>query len=153
VIGSALKESNEAMHVSKRNHPRRAIVALGANLPHEGLAGADLLEAAVRGIEGGGVAGTRGGGVGGGPAWPASDQPDYVNSVVEIDPGGRTPAQLLALLMRIEQAFGRVRGAPNAARTLDLDIIDFGGLVHEEEGLAIPHPRAHERAFVLAPLA
>jgi 2-amino-4-hydroxy-6-hydroxymethyldihydropteridine diphosphokinase len=141
------------MSAFSQDRAASAIVALGANLPHEGLAGAALLAEAVRAIEETGIAVKRRSGAWESPAWPPSNQPNYVNAVIEIDPGRRTAAELLALLMNIERAFGRERGERNAARTLDLDIIDFGGMVLEEEGLALPHPRAHERPFVLAPLA
>ena len=141
------------MSAFSRDRGASAIVALGANLPHKGLAGAALLAEAVRAIEAAGIAVKRRSGVWESPAWPPSDQPNYVNAVIEIESGRRTAAELLALLMNIERAFGRERGERNAARTLDLDIIDFGGLALEEEGVVLPHPRAHERAFVLAPLA
>lgn len=83
---------------------------------------------------------------------PVSDQPDYVNGVALLA-GGADPAALLAALHRIEAAFGRVRGEPNAARPLDLDLIAMDSLVRALPGPVLPHPRAHERAFVLAPLA
>ena len=82
---------------------------------------------------------------------PASDQPDYVNGVVRLS-GRADPAELLAGLQAIEQAGGRVRGALNAARTLDLDIIDIDGMVRAAPDPLLPHPRAHMRAFVLLPL-
>ena len=63
------------------------------------------------------------------------------------------PAVLLAHLLEIETACGRERGAPNAARTLDLDIIALGDLVRHSPDPILPHPRADLRAFVLAPLA
>nr|WP_294514786.1 2-amino-4-hydroxy-6-hydroxymethyldihydropteridine diphosphokinase [uncultured Rhodopila sp.] len=87
---------------------------------------------------------------------PPSGQPDYVNAVAALrhQPGQAIdPADLLARLMRIEAAFGRQRSVANAARTLDLDIIAIGGLVRSGPDPILPHPRAHERAFVLAPLA
>ena len=62
------------------------------------------------------------------------------------------PAQLLAVLHAMEAARGRVRGVPDAARTLDLDIIDMGGLLRDSPDPVLPHPRAHLRAFVLLPL-
>jgi len=82
---------------------------------------------------------------------PRSDQPDYANGVVHLS-GSADPADLLARLHGIEAAAGRVRGAPNAARTLDLDIIDIDGLVRDAPDPRLPHPRAHERAFVLLPV-
>jgi 2-amino-4-hydroxy-6-hydroxymethyldihydropteridine diphosphokinase len=63
------------------------------------------------------------------------------------------PVKLLENVMAVETACGRVRSVPNAARTLDLDIIAIGDLVRDEKDLVLPHPRAHLRAFVLAPLA
>jgi 2-amino-4-hydroxy-6-hydroxymethyldihydropteridine diphosphokinase len=63
------------------------------------------------------------------------------------------PAALLETALAIEQAHGRQRSVPNAPRTLDIDILFFGDRVVEEPGLTIPHPRLHERRFVLVPLA
>jgi 2-amino-4-hydroxy-6-hydroxymethyldihydropteridine diphosphokinase len=56
-------------------------------------------------------------------------------------------------LFATEQAFGRIRGAPNASRTLDLDLIAHGRTVSADPNLTLPHPRAHERLFVMGPLA
>jgi 2-amino-4-hydroxy-6-hydroxymethyldihydropteridine diphosphokinase len=87
---------------------------------------------------------------------PPSGQPPYVNAVAAllVDPGiTLDPAVLLARLMAVEEACGRQRSVPNAARTLDLDIIAIGNLVRGEPDPILPHPRAHLRAFVLAPLA
>ncbi len=82
---------------------------------------------------------------------PASDQPRYINGVLSFT-SGLSPAALLAALAGVEQAFGRARGVSDAARTLDLDIIDMGGLVRDAPDPVLPHPRAHSRAFVLYPL-
>jgi 2-amino-4-hydroxy-6-hydroxymethyldihydropteridine diphosphokinase len=82
---------------------------------------------------------------------PRADQPDYVNGVARLE-GVADPAALLARLHAIEAAGGRVRGAPNAARTLDLDLIDVNGTVRDAPDPVLPHPRAHERGFVLVPL-
>ena len=84
---------------------------------------------------------------------PMSDQPWYVNGVVEIDTD-LDPASLLALLHEIEAAFGRTRSVRNEARPLDLDLLAYGDRVLTEAPRPlIPHPRLHERAFVLLPLA
>ena len=80
------------------------------------------------------------------------DQPDFVNAAVHIETD-LTPMVLLQMLNRIEAEFGRERSFQNAPRTLDLDIIDYHNQVWQTERLSLPHPRAHERAFVLAPLA
>lgn len=80
------------------------------------------------------------------------DQPDFVNAVAQVETR-LAPRALLDRLLAIERGHGRVREFPNAPRTLDLDIILYGDLESQEPGLAIPHPRMHERAFVLVPLA
>ena len=80
------------------------------------------------------------------------DQPDFVNAVCSV----RTSldgVSLLAVLNRIEADFGRERTFRNAPRTLDLDIIDFDGISSDDPHLTLPHPRAHERSFVMKPLA
>ena len=83
---------------------------------------------------------------------PPSGQPDYINGAVRLE-GAADPAALLAALHAIEAEGGRVRGAVNGARTLDLDLLAMGSLVLPGPGLTLPHPRLHERGFVLAPLA
>lgn len=75
-----------------------------------------------------------------------------MNGVVALT-GAPDPGSLLAWLHAIEAEAGRVRGAPNAARTLDLDIVAMGDLVRDRPDPVLPHPRAHLRAFVLRPLA
>ncbi len=87
---------------------------------------------------------------------PPSDQPDYVNAIacLAVEPGAAIdPEVLLARLMTIETKYGRQRGEANAARTLDLDIIGIGATIRAAPDPILPHPRAHQRAFVLAPLA
>lgn len=83
---------------------------------------------------------------------PPSGQPNYVNGIAHLC-GEAEPAALLTALQAIEAGAGRVRGAPNAARTLDLDIIAMGDVVRAAPDPVLPHPRTHERAFVLVPLA
>jgi 2-amino-4-hydroxy-6-hydroxymethyldihydropteridine diphosphokinase len=80
------------------------------------------------------------------------DQPDFVNAVAGIETA-LAPRALLDVLLEIERRYGRVREFPNAPRTLDLDIVLYGEAQVNERGLSIPHPRLHERAFVLVPLA
>jgi len=82
---------------------------------------------------------------------PPSDQPSYINGVALLD-GTAEPRRLLHLLQSIEAMSGRVRSVPNAARTLDLDLLAMDGLVLAGADLVLPHPRLHQRAFVLAPL-
>jgi 2-amino-4-hydroxy-6-hydroxymethyldihydropteridine diphosphokinase len=80
------------------------------------------------------------------------DQPEFVNAVAQIETR-LEPRELLERLLAIEQLQGRVRDAPNGPRTLDLDILLYGGRRVRVPGLTIPHPRMLERAFVLVPLA
>jgi 2-amino-4-hydroxy-6-hydroxymethyldihydropteridine diphosphokinase len=83
---------------------------------------------------------------------PARDgQPWYVNGVAAVATR-LAPAELLALLHRVERRFGRVRRERNEPRVLDLDLLDYDGLVQESGPAVLPHPRLHERAFVLLPL-
>src|SRR4051812_33426409 len=78
-------------------------------------------------------------------------QPDFVNAVAEILTL-QEPKPLLGELLAIEQRFGRERSFANAPRTLDLDLLLHGDRILSEGDLRVPHPRMHERAFVLAPL-
>jgi 2-amino-4-hydroxy-6-hydroxymethyldihydropteridine diphosphokinase len=78
-------------------------------------------------------------------------QPPFVNACALVETRLSARA-LLDSLLAIEKRHGRERGIPNGPRTLDLDIVLYGGAAIDEPGLTVPHPRAHERAFVLAPL-
>jgi 2-amino-4-hydroxy-6-hydroxymethyldihydropteridine diphosphokinase len=80
------------------------------------------------------------------------DQPDFINAVARLDTGLQ-PDVLLQRLLDIERQHARVRGERNGPRTLDLDLLLHGECRMESPGLTVPHPRMHERAFVLAPLA
>jgi 2-amino-4-hydroxy-6-hydroxymethyldihydropteridine diphosphokinase len=82
---------------------------------------------------------------------PRSDQPWFVNAVARVETA-LSPDDLLMRLHAIEHSFGRVRRERNEARTLDLDLLDYDGLIRSGERLVLPHPRLHERAFVLKPL-
>jgi len=78
-------------------------------------------------------------------------QPDFVNAVVQVETG--LPAErLLAELQAVEARHGRERSFPNAPRTLDLDLLLYGNARIASQALTVPHPRMHERAFVLKPL-
>lgn len=79
-------------------------------------------------------------------------QPDYINAVAQLDTA-LTAYQLLSELQAIEQAHERVRSVRWGPRTLDLDLLLFDGLISDDPTLTVPHPRMHERSFVLAPLA
>ena len=79
-------------------------------------------------------------------------QPDFVNAVAKVETA-LSARELLEELLTTEARFGRERPLPGAPRTLDLDLLLYGDRVIEEPGLVVPHPRMHERAFVLLPLA
>lgn len=78
-------------------------------------------------------------------------QPEFINAVAQLETG-LPAARLLAELQEIEARHGRSRSFANAPRTLDLDVLLFGNTELDAPGLRIPHPRMHERAFVLKPL-
>ena len=78
-------------------------------------------------------------------------QPLFVNAVAQLETG-LSAERLLAELQAIETRHGRERSFPNAPRTLDLDLLLFGNALMKTEQLEVPHPRMHERAFVLVPL-
>ena len=79
------------------------------------------------------------------------DQPDFVNACAVVETA-LAPRELLEALLAIEKDHGRVRDTPKGPRTLDLDIVLYGDRVIDEPGLKVPHPAAHQRAFVLVPL-
>jgi 2-amino-4-hydroxy-6-hydroxymethyldihydropteridine diphosphokinase len=76
----------------------------------------------------------------------------FLNAVVAVETD-RPPEDLLQLLLRVERQFGRIRSEPNSPRTLDLDLLLYGDQIINTPELTIPHPRMHERPFVLVPLA
>jgi 2-amino-4-hydroxy-6-hydroxymethyldihydropteridine diphosphokinase len=79
------------------------------------------------------------------------NQPDFINAVALLQTT-LTPFQLLAALFDIEARFGRLRSIANAPRTLDLDLLLHGNCIVDDTQLTLPHPRMHQRAFVLVPL-
>ena len=81
------------------------------------------------------------------------EQPRFLNGAAELETT-LTSRELLARLLAVEQRFGRIRSpGEHGPRTLDLDLLLYGDEVIDEPGLAVPHPRLHERSFVLEPLA
>jgi 2-amino-4-hydroxy-6-hydroxymethyldihydropteridine diphosphokinase len=79
-------------------------------------------------------------------------QPSFLNMVVEVGNTLPTPEQVMARLLRIEYLLGRTRGLKDGPRTLDLDLLFYGDLEKHTQFLTLPHPRLHERRFVLEPL-
>ncbi len=86
------------------------------------------------------------------PVGAPGPQPDFLNAAA-VGRFGGSPRALLEALHAIEHARGRARSLPNAARTLDLDLVLFGDRRVDEPDLIVPHPRFRERRFVLEPLA
>jgi 2-amino-4-hydroxy-6-hydroxymethyldihydropteridine diphosphokinase len=127
------------------------IIALGANLPSRFGAPAQTLDAALRALRRAGLRVYRQSAWHRSAAEPRGAGPAFANGVILVETTLR-PSALLALLHGIERRFGRRRRRRNEPRVLDLDLIDYRGQV--AEGLpALPHPRAHQRAFVLRPIA
>lgn len=124
-------------------------IAFGANLSNPKL----TFKAAIKALEARGVSLIKISGLWQSPAWPpGSDQPDYINACAEVSFDGQARA-LLNILHEVEAELGRTRTVKNAARPLDLDLLDFRGQVIEDEGgMIVPHPRMLTRGFVLFPL-
>jgi 2-amino-4-hydroxy-6-hydroxymethyldihydropteridine diphosphokinase len=127
------------------------VVALGANLPSPAGPPEQTLRAALARLEQLGVKILVQSSFYETPAWPDPSDPPFVNAVAAVNTDLQ-PVELLILLHCVETEFARMRSAPNAPRTLDIDLVDYDGRVMTD-GLVLPHPRAAERSFVLAPLA
>lgn len=132
--------------------PAPVYIGIGGNLPSRFGEPLQTCEAAVAALQARGLAIVRR------SRWyrsapvPPSDQPWFINGVLEVaGPAAADPVALLALLKGVERDFGRVSAARNAARVVDLDVLAMGGLVRQGDP-TIPHPRMHERAFVILPL-
>ncbi|MGB6230183.1 MAG: 2-amino-4-hydroxy-6-hydroxymethyldihydropteridine diphosphokinase [Litorimonas sp.] len=127
----------------------RAYIAFGANLSNP----RETLMRSLEALAADGVVVDRVSNLWRSPAWPpGSGAPDYRNAVMAV----RTmlePGALMELLLKVEVSLGRMRGARNAPRTCDLDLIDYAGQVSDDPHAILPHPRMHERDFVLLPLA
>jgi len=127
------------------------LIGIGANLPSAAGSPRETCEAALTHLERLGLVVTAR------SPWyetapvPASDQPWFINGVAAVKTR-LSPAGVLAALHLTETAFGRLRSQPNAARTLDLDLLAYGEQVRTDAAPLLPHPRLHERAFVLFPL-
>jgi len=127
------------------------VIALGCNLPGAHASREALLGAALAALPTEGLTILARSSWWASAAWPDPTAPGYLNGVVLVETS-LSPIETLLALHRIEAAFGRARGAPNAARTLDLDLVAHGRAV-VGEGLVLPHPRAADRRFVMGPLA
>jgi 2-amino-4-hydroxy-6-hydroxymethyldihydropteridine diphosphokinase len=128
------------------------IVALGCNDKGVWVSCREALEAAVARFRSEGVDVVAQSSWWSSLAWPDPQDPPFLNGVVVVRTD-HDPHALMATLGRIEDAFGRQRSIRNAPRTLDLDLIAYGRLSGDLNGLILPHPRAAERKFVMGPIA
>jgi len=126
------------------------LIALGANLPSSAGAPAATLRAALGTLRQQNVAVKDVSPFYRSIAWPDPTHPEFVNAVARLETT-LAPDALLAMLKGTERAFGRQSAERNAPRPLDLDIVDYDGRI-ESGSPILPHPRLHERAFVLIPL-
>jgi 2-amino-4-hydroxy-6-hydroxymethyldihydropteridine diphosphokinase len=128
----------------------RAYVGLGSNLGDRDQTLRAALErlAATQGVEVVAVSSLRETD----PVGPVTDQPRFLNGAAALETS-LGPRRLLEVLLEVEAEFGRTRsGQPGGPRTLDLDLLLYGDECVNEPGLQVPHPRLHERPFVLEPL-
>ena len=128
------------------------LIALGANLSNQDRAPGQTFIDALRRLGELGVTVQSVSSLWQSPAWPSgSQQPDYINAAARIATS-LGPQKLLSTLHAVEAEFGRVRSVKNAARTLDLDLLDYEGQRIDGADITLPHPRMLTRAFVLFPL-
>jgi len=128
------------------------LIGLGANLPSRYGAPEETLGAAVAALAAVGLKIVKVSSIWRSAPVPVSEQSWYCNAVVEVDTGSMSAAAVLALLQDVENDFGRVRAERNAPRVLDLDLLVYHDEVYMDTGCIVPHPRMHQRAFVLKPL-
>ena len=128
------------------------IVALGCNDKGDWSSCVEALEAALARFRAEGVDVLARSSWWSSQAWPDPSDPPFLNGVAVVSTA-QDASTLMQTLGRIEDLFGRVRTARNAPRTLDLDLIAYGRLSGDLNGLILPHPRAADRLFVMGPLA
>ena len=128
------------------------MIALGSNLAGDYGSSEALLEASLARFPEAGLPVLARSGWWRSAAWPDPHAPEYRNGVALVE-ATKGPEAVLEALFSIERDFSRTRGARNAPRTLDLDLIAYGRKVIDAPGLTLPHPRAHQRLFVMGPLA
>ncbi|KUJ33819.1 2-amino-4-hydroxy-6-hydroxymethyldihydropteridine pyrophosphokinase [Streptomyces sp. MBT84] len=147
-VPASVVERVDAADTTLQN-PKRAVIALGSNLGNR----LETLQGAIDALED--TPGVRVKGVS--PVYETEpwgvdpgSQPTYFNAVVVVKTT-LPPSSLLERAHAVEEAFHRVREERWGARTLDVDIVSYAEVVSGDPVLTLPHPRAHERAFVLAP--
>lgn len=147
-VPASVVEKVDAADTTLHN-PKRAVVAIGSNLGNR----LETLQGAIDALED--TPGVRVKAVS--PVYETEpwgvepgSQPSYFNAVVVLKTT-LPPSSLLERAHAVEEAFHRVRDERWGARTLDVDIVAYADVVSDDPHLTLPHPRAHERAFVLAP--
>ncbi|WP_217207170.1 2-amino-4-hydroxy-6-hydroxymethyldihydropteridine diphosphokinase [Streptomyces sp. AC550_RSS872] len=147
-VPASVVEQVDAADTTLHN-PKRAVISLGANLGNR----LETLQGAIDALED--TPGVRVKGVS--PVYETEpwgvepgSQPSYFNAIVVLKTT-LPPSSLLERAHAVEEAFHRVRDERWGARTLDVDIVAYADVVSDDPTLTLPHPRAHERAFVLAP--
>lgn len=127
-------------------------IALGSNLYDGYKSSEDVLNASLKAMEALGIGVLQASSIWESEPDPPSNQPLYKNAVVSVNTG-LAPSDLLSALKNLEKKFGREdSNSKNAARILDLDIVDYGGLISMASSPILPHPRMENRSFVLYPL-
>lgn len=127
------------------------LIALGANLPSRFGSPAETIEAAYDALENHGLKVVKKSRIWLTAPVPVSDQPWFHNAVAAVETS-LDGLELLSLLHKVEAEFGRERFERNEPRVLDLDLIAYNNEIIDRPSLIVPHPRMHERAFVLLPL-
>lgn len=127
------------------------LIALGSNLPSRTGSPSETVKAALAALSANGIVLMKVSRLYKTTAWPDPHDPPFINAVAQAETT-LAPVALLERLHAIERSFGRTRDVRYAPRTLDLDLIDYDGRI-EPGPPQLPHPRLHERAFVLVPLA
>src|SRR6266849_2592137 len=147
-VGAIILVERFRLMFSSRNHANKVYVGLGSNLGDR--AGNLLL--AVRGMMEAALVVTRLSSIYETQPVSEIEQPAFLNMVVEIGNPLPAPEQVMARLLRIEFLLGRTRDVKDGPRTIDLDLLLYGEVESHTEFLRLPHPRLHERRFVLEPL-
>ena len=134
------------------NPDEAVIIALGGNIAGEYGSSEALLEAALARLAEAGLPHLRRSSWWRSAAWPDPTLNEYRNGIILVE-ARLSPGATIRTLFDLEAEFGRQRGVRNAPRTLDLDLIAHGRTLSDDPDLTLPHPRAHERLFVMGPLA
>ncbi|MBL4617993.1 MAG: 2-amino-4-hydroxy-6-hydroxymethyldihydropteridine diphosphokinase [Robiginitomaculum sp.] len=129
----------------------QAYIAFGANLSGSSSSPDETIMAAIKSLDCVGIQFIRSSSMWKSPAWPNPSEPEFTNAVA-LFMSHLSPLRLMNRLLKCEADFGRIRRSKNAPRTIDIDLISYGQNLSATRRVQLPHPRAHERAFVLLPL-